>query len=134
MHTPQRNIRSRVDDFLDRSNALVKGEKRLTRGSGSLTGVCEGLGNYFHVNPLYFRIGFVATSFLSGIGLLAYAALAIILPKGGGREPFRSPRSRRIETQIREEEKSVLDHRICPTCDTVGKANARFCHQCGSPL
>ncbi|MEO1448872.1 MAG: PspC domain-containing protein [Bacteroidota bacterium] len=139
MHTPQKNIRNRMDDFLDRGNALVRGEKRLTRSTGSLTGVCEGLGQYFGVNPVYFRVGFAVGTLFSGIGVLAYGALALILPKEDQASfrssgPRRQPRSRRIEQPAMREETEILDHRICLNCDTVGKANARFCHACGAPL
>jgi phage shock protein PspC (stress-responsive transcriptional regulator) len=59
--------------------------KRLTR-SGSdavIGGVASGLGRYFGLDPLLFRIGFVALSFAGGIGLVAYLLLLVFVPTDG---------------------------------------------------
>ena len=45
-----------------------------------IAGVCGGLGNYFHVDPLIFRIGFVASLLFGGLGLIVYIALWLITP------------------------------------------------------
>ncbi|MBA3475899.1 MAG: PspC domain-containing protein [Actinobacteria bacterium] len=39
-----------------------------------LGGVCAGLGRYFDVNPLVYRIAFAALALAGGTGLLLYAA------------------------------------------------------------
>lgn len=44
-------------------------------------GVCSGMGYYFDVDPIWFRIGFVAVFFLFGTGILFYILLLIIIPK-----------------------------------------------------
>jgi phage shock protein PspC (stress-responsive transcriptional regulator) len=44
-------------------------------------GVCSGLGYYFDVDPIWFRIGFVAAVVLFGTGILFYILLLIIIPK-----------------------------------------------------
>ena len=51
----------------------------LTRSSEDklLTGVAGGLGEYFGVDPVLFRVGFVAATLLSGVGALAYLALVL---------------------------------------------------------
>jgi phage shock protein PspC (stress-responsive transcriptional regulator) len=59
--------------------------RRLTR-SGSdavIGGVASGLGRYFGVDPILFRIGFVALTFIGGVGLLAYLALLAFVPSDG---------------------------------------------------
>ena len=63
--------------------------KRLTRsGSDALIGgVASGLGRYFGLDPLLFRIGFVALSFAGGIGLVAYLLLLIFVPTDGTQRP-----------------------------------------------
>jgi phage shock protein PspC (stress-responsive transcriptional regulator) len=44
-------------------------------------GVCSGLGYYFDIDPIWFRIGFVAIFFAFGTGVLFYILLLIIIPK-----------------------------------------------------
>ena len=46
-----------------------------------LSGVCNGLGAYFGLDPTIFRIGFVLLSFLWGTGLLAYVVLVVMIPR-----------------------------------------------------
>jgi phage shock protein PspC (stress-responsive transcriptional regulator) len=43
-------------------------------------GVCGGLAKYFGIDPVIIRIIFVLLIFLSGIGILAYIILAIVVP------------------------------------------------------
>src|SRR5262245_9880116 len=63
--------------------------KRLTRsGSGAVIGgVAAGLGRYFNVDPLLFRIGFVVLSFAGGFGVLAYLLLLAFVPSDGTTGP-----------------------------------------------
>ena len=42
-----------------------------------IAGVAGGLGEYFGVDPVLFRVGFVAATLLSGVGALAYLALVL---------------------------------------------------------
>jgi phage shock protein PspC (stress-responsive transcriptional regulator) len=44
-----------------------------------LAGVAGGLGEYFGVDPVLFRVGFVAATLLSGVGALAYLALVLFV-------------------------------------------------------
>jgi phage shock protein PspC (stress-responsive transcriptional regulator) len=55
--------------------------KTLTRSTDDklLTGVAGGLGEYFGVDPVLFRVGFVAATLLSGVGALAYLALVLLV-------------------------------------------------------
>jgi phage shock protein PspC (stress-responsive transcriptional regulator) len=57
-------------------------EKRLFRSrmNKMLGGVCGGLGDYFNIDPVLIRVIFVAGTFVTGIGLLAYILLWIIVP------------------------------------------------------
>jgi len=56
--------------------------RRLTRRTDDrvLAGVASGLGAYFGVDPVIFRIGFVALTLASGAGLLIYLLLWAVLP------------------------------------------------------
>ena len=46
-------------------------------------GVCGGLGEFFAVDPVLFRVLFVALSFVGGIGVVAYLACWIAIPESG---------------------------------------------------
>jgi phage shock protein PspC (stress-responsive transcriptional regulator) len=63
--------------------------RRLTR-SGSdavIGGVASGLGRYFGLDPLLFRIGFVVLTFAGGVGVLAYLLLLAFVPADGEQKP-----------------------------------------------
>jgi phage shock protein PspC (stress-responsive transcriptional regulator) len=52
---------------------------RLDKTGGKVFGVCAGIGNYFDIDPLLVRIGFVAaTLFGFGSPVLIYLAVALI--------------------------------------------------------
>ncbi|MFN4240891.1 MAG: PspC domain-containing protein [Erythrobacter cryptus] len=52
---------------------------RLDKGKAKLFGVCAGIGNYFGIDPMPVRIGFVAATLLGfGSPVLIYLAIALI--------------------------------------------------------
>jgi phage shock protein PspC (stress-responsive transcriptional regulator) len=57
-------------------------QKRLMRSQSDriVGGVCGGLGRYFNVDPLFFRIGAVALAFVGGAGVLLYLAALLLMP------------------------------------------------------
>ena len=57
--------------------------KRLYRDPENkmIGGVCGGLGAYFNTDPLWFRLAIVALVIFSGIGLLVYIILWIVVPE-----------------------------------------------------
>ncbi len=57
-------------------------EKRLYRSRSNrlIWGVCGGLANYFDLDPVIVRIIFVLLIFASGLGILAYIIMAIVVP------------------------------------------------------
>ena len=63
--------------------------RRLTRsGKDAIVGgVSSGLGRYFDIDPILFRIGFVALSFVGGLGVLVYIALLAFVPSDGTERP-----------------------------------------------
>ncbi len=69
---------------------MTKESKKLYRSRDDkvIAGVCGGLGEYFNIDPILIRIGFILLFLSAGIGLLLYILLAIILPK----EPIDSER------------------------------------------
>jgi len=56
--------------------------KRLYRSEKDrvLGGVCAGLGEYFAVDPIWFRIGFVVLAIGGGSGILIYLLMWLIVP------------------------------------------------------
>ncbi len=46
-----------------------------------LGGVCSGLGAYFNIDPLLFRLVFIGITLLGGAGILLYLILWIIVPE-----------------------------------------------------
>ena len=46
-----------------------------------IAGVCGGLGKYFDVDPLIFRILFVLLTIFGGSGILLYVILWIVIPE-----------------------------------------------------
>jgi phage shock protein PspC (stress-responsive transcriptional regulator) len=63
--------------------------RRLTRSGSNavIGGVASGLGRYFNVDPLLFRIAFVVLSFAGGVGVLAYLLLLAFMPTDGETGP-----------------------------------------------
>lgn len=56
--------------------------KKLTRDPiGPIGGICEGLGEYFNINPLFIRLLFIISSFFGLIGVLVYIFLWMIIPE-----------------------------------------------------
>jgi len=48
--------------------------------NGIIGGVCEGLGEYFSIDPVIIRLMFIATSLMLGGGILTYIIAWIIIP------------------------------------------------------
>jgi phage shock protein C len=54
---------------------------RRSRSSKVLAGVCGGLGQFFGIDPLWFRVGFILAALPGGVpGILAYVICWIVIP------------------------------------------------------
>ena len=53
-----------------------------SRSDRKVAGVAGGLGDYFDLDPVIFRLGFVLLALMGGSGILAYLVAWIILPEG----------------------------------------------------
>lgn len=62
-------------------------EKRLyrSRTDRMIWGVCGGLAKYFDIDPTIVRLIAVLSIFISGLGILAYIILAIVVPLEGSK-------------------------------------------------
>jgi phage shock protein PspC (stress-responsive transcriptional regulator) len=56
-----------------------------------LAGVCAGLGEYFDLDPLFFRLFFLVSLFFGGIGALIYLLLWIMAPEKPGADGKLAP-------------------------------------------
>lgn len=58
-------------------------QKRLYRDEdkASVAGVCAGLGHYFNIDPVVFRLLFVFMVILGGSGILIYIILILVVPE-----------------------------------------------------
>jgi phage shock protein PspC (stress-responsive transcriptional regulator) len=70
--------------------------RRLTRArAGRLVGgVCAGLGRYFNVDPIIFRIGAIVLTLIGGAGILAYLAALLLIPAEDSAEEAPAGRNR----------------------------------------
>jgi len=84
-----KSILGRAEDFSDEQGsskgATYHNRKRARRiyrdpENEVLGGVCGGLGAYFNVDPLWFRVLFIVVLLLGGSGLLIYLVMWIIIP------------------------------------------------------
>jgi phage shock protein PspC (stress-responsive transcriptional regulator) len=77
------------------SKPQESGPKRLLRSRDDrmIAGVAGGLGRYFNVDPVIFRLGFAVSVFFGGLGILAYLAFALFVPSEAqeGEEEARAP-------------------------------------------
>jgi phage shock protein PspC (stress-responsive transcriptional regulator) len=74
----------------------VPGARRLARSTTDkhVWGVAGGLGRYFGIDPVIFRVAFGVATLVSGIGLIAYVALRLVLPTDTGEPAWMEGRSR----------------------------------------
>lgn len=59
---------------------------RRSRTDRAGIGLCGGLGQYFGIDPVIFRVLFVVLSFFGGIGIVAYLAGYALVPEEGAPE------------------------------------------------
>jgi phage shock protein PspC (stress-responsive transcriptional regulator) len=64
------------------------------RSGRVLGGVCAGLGRYFNVDPIIFRIGAIVLALVGGAGLLGYIGALLLVPNEDSPAPAEPGRSR----------------------------------------
>ncbi len=126
-------VRGGVKHAINKSEALLSGRGRLRKGEGVLAGVCEGIGDYYEINPALVRLGFgVGTIATGGMGLLAYLVLALAIPHEDQGRPISYKEWQEYDPYEEEEEPAFVDLQVCDSCSTALKPQAQFCHQCGA--
>jgi phage shock protein C len=59
-----------------------RGELRRSRSDRVVAGVCGGLGEFFGLSPIWFRLGFVLAALPGGVpGVVPYLILWLIIPE-----------------------------------------------------
>ncbi|MGE5410643.1 MAG: PspC domain-containing protein, partial [Clostridiales bacterium] len=73
--------REPLEDEQPQSNENI-GFQRLYRSKKNkiILGVCSGLGKYFNIDPVIFRLLFILSLLLGGWGILVYFIAGIVLP------------------------------------------------------
>ena len=73
-----------------------------SRDDRVLAGVAGGLGEYFRVDPVFFRVGAVALAFVGGLGVFLYLAALLFVPseEPSGADPPRRSRALMIAGAI----------------------------------
>jgi phage shock protein C len=46
-----------------------------------MAGVCGGIAEHTDIDPVYIRLAFLVSLFWGGIGLFAYIAAAVLMPR-----------------------------------------------------
>src|SRR2546428_3273110 len=66
-----------------RSKGILAMEPRLRRSRTEviIAGVCGGLAEYFGIDPVIVRLIFVLVTLTTGIGVLLYPVLWLVMPK-----------------------------------------------------
>jgi phage shock protein PspC (stress-responsive transcriptional regulator) len=64
-------------------HATTYKELSRSRDDRMIAGVSGGLGKYFNVNPVFYRVGFVVLTLIGGAGLLIYGAAMLVFPNEG---------------------------------------------------
>jgi phage shock protein C len=63
-------------------------DQRFYRGRDRIVGgVCSGLGEGLHIDPIWVRLAFVVLAFAQGIGVVLYVVLWVIMPERGQERP-----------------------------------------------
>lgn len=91
-----------------------------SRSEKMIAGVCGGLGEYFDVDPVLIRLLFVVTALISGVGLLAYIILWIVVPMQGNED---APREQALRGEVEALYRTVRE-RIDPGSTAAGATGA----------
>jgi phage shock protein PspC (stress-responsive transcriptional regulator) len=62
-----------------------------SRSNRVIGGVCGGLGRYFSVDPILFRIALIVLVFVGGVGVLLYLAALLLIPSEGSDAAAKPP-------------------------------------------
>lgn len=71
-----------------------------SRTDRKIWGVCGGLAKYFDIDPVILRVAAIVSIFVSGLGIIAYIVMAIVVP-------LESSRGTAPEDEIKENVREI---------------------------
>ena len=87
--------------------------KPLTRSATDkkIAGICGGLGEYFNIDPVIFRIAFVFSILMGGAGLFVYLIMILVIPEKNKSFQYSANKNEEIiiEEVTEEKKKEVKD-------------------------
>ena len=86
-------------------------KKQLTRSATDkkIAGVCGGLGEYFNVDPVLFRIAFLFALFMGGTGFILYIVMILVVPEKNHSFQYNSKTNDEIIVEeVAEEKKNEI--------------------------
>ncbi len=104
------NPRSNTYDYTGGTRSLFRDpDLRL------VAGVCAGLGNYFNIAAIWFRLLFALTAFFGGLGIILYIILWIVIPRAVSRADKMAMKGQKLTLQgfknnLEEEMSAVKGH------------------------
>jgi len=60
----------------------------LSNANKKIAGVCGGLGEYLDVDPTVWRVIFLISCFLGGLGLIVYLVMWLVVPRNPKHSPW----------------------------------------------
>jgi phage shock protein PspC (stress-responsive transcriptional regulator) len=79
----------------------------------NVAGICGGLGEYFDLDPVFFRLLFLVSLFFGGLGAVVYLILWIMVPEKTGAQDAPRP--------VKRLHLSNSDRRIMGVCGGLGE-------------
>jgi phage shock protein PspC (stress-responsive transcriptional regulator) len=80
-----------------------------SRTNRMIFGVCGGLGEYLDVDPTIIRVAFVVLALMSGIGILAYLVMAVLIPLQGSQAGEPKESGETIQKTVEEMKRSATE-------------------------
>ena len=77
-----------------------------------IAGICAGLGEYFDLDPVFFRLFFLVSLLFGGLGAVAYLILWILVPEKTGAQGEPRP--------VRRLQLSNSDRKVAGVCGGLG--------------
>jgi phage shock protein PspC (stress-responsive transcriptional regulator) len=66
------------------ADQAMRARMHLSSSDRKIAGVCGGLGEYFVLDSVFFRVGFVVLAFTCGVGVILYFVLWLLVPRAPG--------------------------------------------------
>ncbi|WP_338763317.1 PspC domain-containing protein [Bernardetia sp. ABR2-2B] len=106
---PKRELRS-----LDKKFTLQKRDKKVG-------GVASGIAAYYDIDPVFVRLGFVASVFVGGFGVPLYAASWLAMPKDPKEGMLEEKKSTSLVGKTKRFMRSMVDKKVAGVASGIAK-------------